>query len=675
MPILHDFQKEAITSLTKAFQSKKRLLLALPTGSGKTVVVAKFIKEECYDKGLNVLWIAHREELLIQAGKALTAAGIPGWAIGNHFGNNLYIDYARNKIYLYNNNIDLNDNNDRKRWPSRDAIKFIVIDEAHRAIASTYRGILKYYMVDKNNGPMLLGMTATPFRSEDGCLIRLDHYDFGGKIHYPQPAKPIFEDCAHKAYKPIFEDCAYARSQVNIIKDGVCAPFLLIKCPKEDNKTYELEWDNRRGDYKYESVDTLNNPNRNQALVSFWKENKNAFGKTLVFAVNKDHAEKLAREFKNQGVSAGYVTGDSGDRKDVIQDFRAGRISVLVNVEIFTEGVDIPDIKTVMLARPTASKAKYLQMVGRGSRTTPRKKYYYILDIDDNVRYLKSGHERVTMEGLIPDKAILEWVQQKSNYYRMIEDSPLGILMGDKSILTKAIKMNGFGEYYAIIKIESIEGIKPLLVTKEEYDNIRKNYPDSIENKYHMESIIDNDSLKTNSMCKLYSYLHEGCRGEMIRIEDCFINQFNDFVGLVSKVYKFDIEKINKLHEFYTALERFVIDKYGARGFPASEIAELNNDWFEDKRYNGVLYMVDNQKKQFITIGPKTYNIMSGYFNPVSDLYHNSTVVKEKLLEVHYWPTLANSVSNTLLNARTIDDIFIAFDKDNQICSEQSDAQ
>jgi hypothetical protein len=241
--------------------------------------------------------------------------------------------------------------------------ELVVIDEAHHAPADTYRGWLSKYRAFARGGAKVLGLTATPYRLHGGEVLRLTEFIF---------SKPPVR---------IFETIAYQRSFCDLAAAGFVAPFRHISY--QTNLRFRMSLGKTR-DFDPASLESLNTRGRNQFIVDRWRERSQEFGKTLIFVGTKKHAKALAKAF---GDVADYVVSDDDAefRTEVVDDFRKGDLKVLVNVGIFKEGVDVPDIRTVILARPTTSPGLFTQMVGRGSRVLPDKKFFYLVDVHDQL--------------------------------------------------------------------------------------------------------------------------------------------------------------------------------------------------------------------------------------------------------------------------------------------------
>lgn len=235
---------------------------------------------------------------------------------------------------------------------------YLVIDEAHHATAKTYRKIISY-LKEKVTNVKIIGLTATPFRTEDSEQGLL---------------KKIFTD-----------DIIYSISLKELINRQI-----LSRLEIEAYQTGE-EFDKNIGKTDWESIvhmDTIpediaqkiaDSRERNHLIVSTYKKNRKKYGQTIIFTVSIDHAIALAALLKDAGIKADYIVSSIVDEgtgvtisqkqnEKKLEAYRNGDLQVLVNVEILTEGIDLPQTKTVFLARPTVSKTLMTQMVGRALR-------------------------------------------------------------------------------------------------------------------------------------------------------------------------------------------------------------------------------------------------------------------------------------------------------------------
>ena len=226
----------------------------------------------------------------------------------------------------------------------------IVIDEAHHALAKTYKG-----MWDRFPKAKFLGLTATPCRLNG------------------------------KGFTDLFDVLVQSWSVPEFISKGRLATYDFVSI-KSDGVTQRLidslQKRGADGDYQNKEMDMLLNKKSSierlyQSLEEFGKDRKG-----IVYAINISHAQKITKLYQENGVKAIAIDSKTPatERQQDIEAFKKGDIQVLVNVDIFSEGFDCPDVEFVQLARPTLSLAKYLQMVGRGLRVAKGKKNCVIID-------------------------------------------------------------------------------------------------------------------------------------------------------------------------------------------------------------------------------------------------------------------------------------------------------
>ena len=228
----------------------------------------------------------------------------------------------------------------------------IVIDEAHHALAKTYKEMWERFPNAK-----FLGLTATP------CRLRLNG----------------------KGFTDLFDVLVQSWSVPEFISKGRLATYDFVSI-KSDGVTQRLidslQKRGADGDYQNKEMDMLLNKKPSierlyQSLEEYGKDRKG-----IVYAINISHAQKITKQYQEHGVKAIAIDSKTpaAERQQDIEAFKKGDIQVLVNVDIFSEGFDCPDVEFVQLARPTLSLAKYLQMVGRGLRVAKGKKNCMIID-------------------------------------------------------------------------------------------------------------------------------------------------------------------------------------------------------------------------------------------------------------------------------------------------------
>ncbi len=358
-------------------------LLVLPTGAGKTFTSVNWILKNAVDKNKKVIWIAHRHLLLEQASESFQTSAFSNVLInrgsfkfrvisGKH--DNL-INLENNEDVLIaskdslNRRLDLLDN-----WIEDDM--YLIIDEAHHATARTYRKI-KEYLESKVKNLKIIGLTATPFRTDEkekGLLGKI----FEDDIVYDIDLKTLINKSILS--KPIFEEC-----DTNISLGENMGLNVLKSIERLDTIPGDI------------AEEIASNASRNQIIVDRYVKNKGKYGKTIVFALNKVHAIALKKifelkniksEFVMSGTSTEFTGIDISDKlnEENINKYKNDEIDVLININILTEGVDLPDTQTIFLTRPTISKTLMTQMIGRGLRGEAAggtKNAYIVSFIDD----------------------------------------------------------------------------------------------------------------------------------------------------------------------------------------------------------------------------------------------------------------------------------------------------
>ena len=339
--MLRDYQIEICEKVNEAFEAHRSVMMQMPTGTGKTVVLASLVKQYLNrDADCSVLIVAHRIELIEQTGTFL-----------NHFG----IDYgviaggkrpAVLKRVMVASVQTLSKNLDIDIAPS-----LVVIDEAHHALAKTYQMLWTAWPEAK-----FLGLTATPYRmSGDG-------------------------------FTDLFEVLVDSWSVKQFIADGWLSPYDYYSIRPDSEEQQEIDSLKKRGadgDFQMkelrEKLDVR--PSIERLFESF---ERYAFDKKgIIYAIDIAHAEHIAEFYRLQGVNAVAISSKTPakERAEVIRTFRdENRIQILVSVDLFSEGFDCPDVEFIQMARPTLSLAKYLQMVGRGLRPCKGKQCCTIID-------------------------------------------------------------------------------------------------------------------------------------------------------------------------------------------------------------------------------------------------------------------------------------------------------
>jgi superfamily II DNA or RNA helicase/diadenosine tetraphosphate (Ap4A) HIT family hydrolase len=339
-PTPHEIQEEALAALCATREAGNRAgLVVLATGLGKTWLSA--FDSEPFGR---VLFVAHREEILRQA-LATYRAIRPGDRLGLFTGKSK--DAQAQVLFASIQTLARPEN--LERFDAR-AFDYIVIDEFHHADARTYRRIIRHFEPE-----FLLGLTATPERTDGGDLLAL---------------------CD--------ENLVYRCDLGEGIRRDRLAPFHYFGVP--DLVDYaNIPWRSRRFDEAAltEAVETTA---RAHNALEQWR--KHGHGRTLGFCVSQRHADFMRRFFAEAGLRVASVhAGPTSDsRSQALERLERGELDVLFAVDMFNEGLDVRNIETVLMLRPTESKILWLQQIGRGLRKAEDKDHLRIIDYIGNHR-------------------------------------------------------------------------------------------------------------------------------------------------------------------------------------------------------------------------------------------------------------------------------------------------
>ncbi len=341
---LRPYQEEARQAIEMEWASgRKKTLLVLPTGTGKTVVFSK-VTEDMVRNGDRVLIMAHRGELLDQAADKLEK--ITGLTSA--------IEKAEETCIGKWNRVTVGSVQSLQR-PQRlekfpdNYFSTIIVDEAHHCITDGYRRILDHFPEAK-----VLGVTATPDRGDQRRL---------GEV---------------------FDSLAYEYSIVQAIRQGYLCKIMAQTIPLQLDMT---SLKTQAGDYTLGSIDTALDPYLEQIAAEMEKCCMSR--KTVVFLPLIKTSQKFRDILNRHGFRAAEVNGTSEDREQILQDFENGKYNILCNSMLLTEGWDCPSVDCIVVLRPTKVRSLYCQMVGRGTRLSPGKENLLLLDF----LWLSEKHE------------------------------------------------------------------------------------------------------------------------------------------------------------------------------------------------------------------------------------------------------------------------------------------
>ncbi|GGW36004.1 helicase [Streptomyces lucensis JCM 4490] len=330
----------------RAVHGRHRNLLVAATGTGKTVMAALDYKElrRKHDRDLRLLFVAHRKEILQQSLRTYQDV-----LVGAHFGESLHSgEIPERWTHVFASVQSLNARALDRLAP--DHFDVIVIDEFHHGTAPTYRKILDHFE------PLeLLGLTATPERM-DGRNIQDEFFD--GRI---------------AAEMRLWE----------ALENDLLSPFHYFGI-SDNTDLSTVEW--KRGAYDPGSLSNQlsSDVRRAKLVVKAVREKIVEPGamRALGFCVSVPHAHFMAEAFRTAGLNAVALSGETPaeQRKQALTDLRSGALQVIFSVDLFNEGLDIPDVDTLLLLRPTSSATVFLQQLGRGLRRSEDKAVLTVLD-------------------------------------------------------------------------------------------------------------------------------------------------------------------------------------------------------------------------------------------------------------------------------------------------------
>ncbi|MFB8249739.1 DUF3427 domain-containing protein [Streptomyces sp. NPDC055952] len=331
----------------RELRGRDRNLLVAATGTGKTVMAAldyRSLAKNFEDRRPKLLFVAHRKEILKQSLRTYREV-----LDDASFGELLYggeDPQAWDHVFASVQSLNVQ----RLEELAAHHFDIIVIDEFHHATAATYRRVIDHFKPKE-----LLGLTATPERM-DGLNVQDEFFD--GRI------------------------AAEMRLWEALENDLLC-PFHYFGIPDGTDLT-NLTW--QRGTYTDQDLGNLYTGNKARAriIVKQIRDKVSQPGamRALGFCVNKQHARFMADFFRGAGFAATALTSDSpaAERAQALTDLRAGKLQVIFSVDLFNEGLDIPDVDTLLLLRPTNSATVFLQQLGRGLRRTETKPVLTVLD-------------------------------------------------------------------------------------------------------------------------------------------------------------------------------------------------------------------------------------------------------------------------------------------------------
>ncbi len=417
------FQQEILDKLQaeRQFLGRNKNLVVAATGTGKTVIAAFDYKSFCEKNpsGKNrLIFLAHREEILVQAIETFRA---------------VLKDYNFGSLYVGKNKPDSMDHlfisiqtfNSQKFYEKtpEDFYDFIVLDETHHASAESYQPLFSHY-----KPKVFLGLTATPERSDGISVERYFDNHISAEIRLPEAIEM-------KLLSPF---------QYFGITDSVDLKNIIWK---------RGGYDDNELDRLYVS-DVRSAGQRASLIVASVRKYiaDMEHTKGLGFCVSIEHAKFMAESFNRAGISSRYLTSFSPDdlRKNAKEMLRTGEIKFIFVVDIYNEGVDIPEVNTVLFLRPTKSLTVFIQQLGRGLRLSPGKDCLTVLD------FIGQANEKYNFE-----EKFASLVKNSSrSIEKQIRDGFIHLPAGSY------IELEEFAKKYILENIMRTFGVKSALVTR-----------------------------------------------------------------------------------------------------------------------------------------------------------------------------------------------------------------
>ena len=389
--MLREYQREMLSRLEMAWEKERSVMVQMPTGTGKTHLMAEVIRNAQLGlcslanegtQGSGVIVVAHRRELIEQISKTLTEFGIEHGVIvsGKEIDETKRVQVASVQT-LARRGVGQSEAAHRGQSPCASeapwAPTLVIVDEAHHALAKTYRMMWEWWPKAK-----FLGLTATPCRLNNA------------------------------PFTDLFQTLLQSWSIQEFIDKGWLSDFEYVSASpnsEELKRVRSLEKRGADGDYQAKEMATVMDvPESIEHLYKTYRQFANG-KKGIVYAIDRRHAEHIASYYNKMGVRCAVIDSKTPvkERDRVVEEYKMadgrcqmddgrcqmddGRckpsdfspqtsIDVLVNVDIFGEGFDAPEVEFIQLARPTLSLSKYLQQVGRGMRISEGKDHVLILD-------------------------------------------------------------------------------------------------------------------------------------------------------------------------------------------------------------------------------------------------------------------------------------------------------
>ena len=340
---LRNYQQEMIDRLEVAWKQYRSVMLQMPTGTGKTVLMAEVIRRKMAEvrrkKSDGILIVAHRRELLDQ---------IRGTV--KYFGIDMEKEHVIVESIQKLSRGGYPTPNPSPKKGGEFSPSLVIIDEAHHALAKTYR-----MLWDRWPKAKFLGLTATPCRLNN------------------------------EGFLDLFQTLVKSHTIQEFIQMGWLSDFDYVTAEPDNPILKQVAGLKKRGvDGDYQTREMAMVMDCEESIENLYQAYRKYVNgkKGIVYAIDREHARHITAYYQRQGVNCCWIEAKTptAERDRLVQEYRDGLIDVVVNVDILSEGADFPEVEFIQLARPTLSLSKYLQQVGRGMRIAEGKDKVVILD-------------------------------------------------------------------------------------------------------------------------------------------------------------------------------------------------------------------------------------------------------------------------------------------------------
>ena len=482
-PYQMDIVNQCINEFTK--NNKKKILIELATGLGKTYTVAFIIKELLKEKKLKILFLAHQIEILTQT--VISFKNIFG--IGNYSFSGAVAGYTPEDKTDFMFGVFDTIYSNLKNF-SKEDFDIIVVDEAHHVPANTYSKVVKHF-----NPKLLIGLTATPFRTDNRDVLNY----FGGKEGH-MGRYDLYWALKHRWLAfPKYQVHGHDVSQQKI--DALDKGFTLDDL---DRSLFIKEKDEKMVQALEKKAETIENC------------------KAIVFCRNIRHIKHLIKYFPPGKATYAYSNGMDGDqRRNNIREFREGNYRYILTCNLFNEGIDIPETNLLAFLRTTNSKLIWLQQLGRGLRRTNKKEFVDVFDfvgsvsrINEVKSFQKAYEEQVIDKSNINPNINIE--KDSNNLSEKHYDSSMQVNWNFKGA-AQVLKLLE-DQKYNLLELE--EAVSVLRSYYEKYEEIPK-----IENLEDNLNNISSDQINT-LFGSYYRYCNTALPFEREANEKYFIDKF-----------------------------------------------------------------------------------------------------------------------------------------------------